>query len=317
MTGAWTVELEGQFDQQQPFRQTAIDAWGILEYALFRDGGDGVLIGDAGWLFTTEEFLQAPSDASELARKLAYIVQVQAQLAAVGSELVVALLPAKARIYPEYLGPYRLSADIKSRYAQFRQALVDSGIHAPDLVTALMGAKLNEEVFLRTDTHWTPFGARVVAGVLARHAAEHRLLPSQNGTDYRVRPTGSASHRGDLLRFIPLGVLQDRIGPPADTLELFELEVPNGGNEAANLFGDVTIPVTLIGTSYSANPLWNIENALKETLGADVLNVADQGLGPTLPMANFLDSQSFLKSPPELVIWEIPERFLVVEYEVP
>lgn len=313
-TGAWSAEFERRFDREQPFRQAAIDTWGVLEYALFGDGSDGVLIGDDGWLYTTEEFLAGERDDAEAARKLDDVERVRDRLAASGSALVVVLVPAKARIYPEQLGRHRLPRELEDRYRHFRSALIAAGIHAPDLVTLLLEAKSRAPVFLRTDTHWTPFGAHLAAEAVADHAAEHDLLPSRDASDYRSLPTDPVLHRGDLLEFVPLGPLQERIGPAPDTLERFELETPAAGAGAAGLFGQVEIPVTLVGTSYSADPRWNFENALKVALGTDVLNVADEGLGPMAPMEDYLASERFAASPPELVVWEIPERFLGVEY---
>jgi alginate O-acetyltransferase complex protein AlgJ len=78
------------------------------------------------------------------------------------------------------------------------------------------------------------------------------------------------------------------------------------------LFDEVTIPVTLVGTSYSAGRPWNFDGALKEVLGADVLNVAAEGQGPLVPMQRYLDSPRFADAPPALVIWEIPERYVVL-----
>ena len=50
------------------------------------------------------------------------------------------------------------------------------------------------------------------------------------------------------------------------------------------LFGTQTIPVTLVGTSYSADERWNFTGALQTALGADVLNLATEGRGPLPPM---------------------------------
>ena len=55
---------------------------------------------------------------------------------------------------------------------------------------------------------------------------------------------------------------------------------------------------------------------MKEALGANVLNVADEGQGPIVPMVNYLKSKAFLETPPELIVWEIPERFLPVHYQL-
>ncbi|MBX9755308.1 MAG: alginate O-acetyltransferase, partial [Pseudomonadaceae bacterium] len=79
---------------------------------------------------------------------------------------------------------------------------------------------------------------------------------------------------------------------------------------AGDLFSDSQVPVALVGTSYSANPRWNFLGALRQALGSDVLNYAEDGHGPLLPMLKYLQSAGLKDSPPQLVIWEFPERYL-------
>jgi alginate O-acetyltransferase complex protein AlgJ len=66
----------------------------------------------------------------------------------------------------------------------------------------------------------------------------------------------------------------------------------------------------LVGTSYSANPLWNFTGALQEAFGEDVVSYATPAHGPFLPMQEYLDSADFKARAPRLVIWEMPERYL-------
>jgi alginate O-acetyltransferase complex protein AlgJ len=141
------------------------------------------------------------------------------------------------------------------------------------------------------------------------------LLPSLNGVTFETTEVTTATpHEGDLLNYIPLGSLQERIGPTCDSI--YERQTTQQGESSGGLFGSSTIPVTLVGTSYSANSLWNFEGALKASLGSDVLNVANQGEGPVVPMREYLAGADFRDTPPELVIWEIPERFIPVAYKV-
>ena len=84
---------------------------------------------------------------------------------------------------------------------------------------------------------------------------------------------------------------------------------PQSGQDA--LFGDAALPVTLVGTSYSANKLWHFEGHLKTAMQADILNMADEGQGPFATMRAWLDSGNFKSNKPRLVIWEMPERYLL------
>ena len=71
--------------------------------------------------------------------------------------------------------------------------------------------------------------------------------------------------------------------------------------------------MALVGTSYSAGEAWDFAGALREALGADVLQAAQEGEGPFEPMSDYLEDDAFLQTPPRLVVWEIPERYLPVE----
>ena len=70
--------------------------------------------------------------------------------------------------------------------------------------------------------------------------------------------------------------------------------------------------MALVGTSYSANPLWNFDGFLKEELEADVLNVADERMGPFETMQKYLKDEALETNPPKLIIWEVPERYLPI-----
>ena len=304
--GGWTAELEARINETIGFRQWAINTWGIIEYGLFKNGREGVLVGANGWLFTDEEFKYYPDEATETAVKLAYIQDVHEQLAAQGTELIIALVPSKARVSPEQLGRYHLPDYTVNRYDDFRLSLLEKGIAAPDLLTPLMQAKEHGDVFVRTDTHWTPYGARIVANTLTRN-----ITPLNEGS-FRSETGDTLAHTGDLLSFIPLGPLE-HIGPGTHPIQL---EFTTGLASGGGLFGDVSIPVALVGTSYSAVDTWNFAGALKVALQADVLNAALEGKGPIKPMQAYLVNEAFLQSPPEIVVWEFPERFIPVAYDM-
>lgn len=304
--GEQTARYERDFNEGLPFRDTAIAVWGVLEYALFGEGREGVVVGEDGWLFTGEEVAFYEDAAAETARKLGVIASVQAQLAAQDVTLVVALVPDKARVYQEHLGR-PLPSYTRNRYEIFRRELTARGVLTPDLLTPLLAAKTRQQVYLRTDTHWTPAGAEVVADTLAQVLADADIA-GLFGTDYRTETTGRAPYRGDLLRFLPLGALQDRLGPPPDRLETRQTQAL--ASAGGGLFGAQTVPVTLIGTSYSANPNWNFSGTLQDALGAEVLNLAAEGQGPLPPMRDYLKSTELKGTPPALVVWEIPERYL-------
>lgn len=309
--GEWALAYEAALNKGLAFRQSAIDTWGSLDYLLFREGREGVLVGADGWLFTSEEFKFYPEGEQGIQEKLELATKAQTQLAQQGSQLVVVVIPSKARIYGEHLGRYTYPTYNQDLYQTFTKQLETQGILTVNLLGVLSAAKTQGEVFLKTDTHWTPFGAEVVAKEIAQVVAEKGLLPSLNSSEYQTSISETISHKGDLLTYIPLGRLQEQLGPAFDRLEQ---RVTEGSGESGGLFGSDSIPIALVGTSYSANTLWNFDGALKEALGVDVLNVANQGEGPVVPMQDYLAGNDLKDTPSELVIWEIPERFIEVLY---
>jgi alginate O-acetyltransferase complex protein AlgJ len=47
-----------------------------------------------------------------------------------------------------------------------------------------------------------------------------------------------------------------------------------------------------------------------------VVSYAEDGHGPILPMLSYLKSDDFKNSPPQVLIWEFPERYLPVNNEI-
>jgi alginate O-acetyltransferase complex protein AlgJ len=301
LDGERSKALETSLEKAFPLRQAAIDVWGSLEFGLFGNGRKGVLVGSDGWFYSSEEFERPKNFDSEIASKLKYVTQVKTALENAGIKLAVVLVPAKARVYPEHLGRYVRPKYWDDVYAKFLAGLNAKGVIAPNILNAV---KVRDAMFLKTDTHWTPQGARVAAHAVAQVVKPQLEFQSQV---FSEKPGKAATHEGDLLKFIPLAGFSQK--PAPDQLQTPTVE----GTESAGtgLFGDTKIEVALVGTSYSANPKFNFDGALKLELQADVLNLALEGKGPITPM------REFLKALPEnlkLVVWEIPERFLPVAY---
>jgi alginate O-acetyltransferase complex protein AlgJ len=303
--GAASHALEAELDKNIPVRQPSIDAWGVLEFNLFKNGRTGVLVGQDGWLFTDEEFKRPKHFDAEIQGKLEYVSEVKKLLEANGTKLAVVIIPAKARIYAEHLGRYKKPAYWNDVYSSFVTNLKERGVITPDALPALEAAKSTGDLFLRTDTHFTPAGARVVAKSIAEAVKASNL--SLTAASFTEVPSKPVEHSGDLLKYIPMGN-QQASGPKADTLTSSTVEGSSGGG----LMGDAQLEVALVGTSYSANDKFGFPGSLKLELGADLLNAAQEGKGPIVPMREYM--KTFKENPVKLVIWEIPERFLPVAY---
>lgn len=296
-------QIESLYDEKFVMKDWATNAWAALDYQLFNEGRPGVVVGKQGWLFSKEEFVWSPREAAHLQAALDEIATVARQFSAANIQLLPVLLPAKSEIYSEQL--QQANPQLQARlYEQALHGLADRGVSVVDLRPLLWRAAKQQEVFLKSDTHWTPFGASQVAQWTAQ-----QLGQEGDGQRFSTEPGEAKSYRGDLLNYIPVAPHFENWGPDADVLAS-PVTLDNGGGD--DLLADVpAITRLLIGTSYSANEAWNFAGAIKQATGADWVNYAEQGKGPFQPMRTWLADNPLAKTEIRQVVWEIPVRYLV------
>jgi alginate O-acetyltransferase complex protein AlgJ len=303
--GKVTEELTAKYNESSPFRDFGIEAFGTLSYLAFNEARSGAQIGANGVLFSNEEFETGPASAARIDAAVAYIAKVDSALKARGIALIVAPLPLKAEIDHANLGALALPAELAGRYDAVRGKLISAGVASVDLSARFAAAHGDARVFLAADTHWTPHGAAVAAEAIAA-AAEPLGLPGETG--FSIASAEPKEHPGDLRKFVRLLPFVEQFGPQHDSIAVPRAEPRQSAD--AGLFDEAAIPVALVGTSYSANPDFGFEAHLKAALSRDVLNLAEEGKGPFAPMQAFLKSDVLKNTPPRLVIWEMPVRYL-------
>lgn len=314
LQGRTAFAFEKKFEEVFPLKETAVGSFGALSYGLMHTGRDGVVIGKDGWFFTKEEFEVLKNAQAAQESKVTFIGKVQRYLASHGVGLVVALIPAKTRVYEEYLQDgMSLPESRRYTYEQFRKALMQAGVVVPDLEMVLREGKSTGAMFMHTDTHWTAAGAKRVAEALANEVKTACPAVKLAEQPFKTVAGAEKSYDGDLLRYVKTGVLRSVVGPASEKVTAWQTDADNGG---ADLFGDVVTEVALVGTSYSAQKDWHFDGFLKAALRADVLNLADEGKGPIEPMVHYLAKNDLKTSTPKLVIWEIPERFIPKTYDI-
>lgn len=310
MIGKWTPEFEKSLNESLPVFEPSRNLWGKIQYALFEQGRKGVVVGENGWLFTDEEFSCLKAAEKHWAENMAYVKDAAESIKAKGVKLHIVLVPSKARVYSDYLGRNRMTSCRESVYSNTLGTIVKNGIRATGLLEAMSQYKNRDELFLKSDTHWTPEGAHFVAKTLAKDFDFSSIADRKT---YASEQQENIQHEGDLLRYLP-GVRNAMI--KSDQMSVYVTEVvqsEDDGGDSLGLFGDDVPPVTLVGTSYSANPKWHFVEFLKQELELDIFNAADEGLGPFSVMKTYLDGNAWKDSPPSVVIWEIPERYVVVD----
>lgn len=318
LQGKWAANFEAYYNKSLYTYEPSINLWTAMTYAAFREGKDGVLVGGNGWLFTKEEFEYQKGRDEALAENVRFITAVRDYLDKADIKLVVVPVPAKARVYEEHLGRFTYPQYNEVVYPLFIESLLKAGIVASDTLEAMQHYE-GDSLFLRTDTHWTPEGAEVAARGAVRAIKIAYPDMKFKEASYITVPGREEEHPGDLMRYVPVASFISAPDLRPDRLRLMET-IEGAGKVSAlledDLFSGAAPDVALVGTSYSADPKWNFAGFLKEALRTDILNAAKEGLGPFETMKTYLDNQAFKKTPPKLIIWEIPERYLTMKYDL-
>jgi alginate O-acetyltransferase complex protein AlgJ len=302
LSGEAASQIDSYYRKVMPHRVPSIDVMGAARYAIFKEGRAGVVVGNDGWLFSREEFAAPLDRTPDLAEAETGIAEIRDALAAKGINLVVVPLPAKADVYREHLSDEVIPDDLSKLYGDFTALLDKVGVRYVDTRQPLLMAKAEGPLFLTTDTHWTPLGAAVAAGAVGE------TLGAAVPNAYEVSAKAPVAREGDLSKFIVTGEFAPLVGLGPESVTPYQ--ATSTDTSASDIFGPSSIPYVLTGTSYSANDMWSFTDSLKGALGADVLNMAEEGKGPIAPMRTLLSSDTLTDSPPETVIWEFPVRYL-------
>lgn len=299
LSGGLTRDLDSLYKRDLPHMDLSFGLIGAARYTLLGEARHGAVVGRDGWLFSTEELRPQPSTA-QLAAIVTTVSDIATQLRGAGTDLVVVPLPAKIDIYRD-LGPDPVFGQaLADLHQAFSRQLTDRGVAVVDA----RGALLNPDtpVFFATDTHWTPEGAALIA---AATQASGTIAPGMFRYDRTPEPARSLT--GDLVGFVTTTDLAPHIGLPRETI-LRAMQSQAGA--VPEIFGAAEIDIVLVGTSYSANPDWGFADALMRSLGRDVIAMAQEGRGPLTPMQDYLSGPEYRDTPPRVVIWEIPIRYL-------
>lgn len=274
----------------------AIDWWAL------GDLGGQVRRGCDGWLFLREELDVHPDTEAAMARRAAMAGRVAEILRTRNMALVVALVPDKTRIEAGHLCRLRRPASLAGRYQRFNDLVAGQGVQAIDLLRIL--ERLEGERYLRTDTHWNEKGARAAADAIARHLVERGVAPPR-GPAFETKIGPVRERVGDLVRLAGLADLPIPLRPAGDRVAESETILPQPASD--DLLGEMAgPPVVVVGSSYSRNA--NFTGFLAAALSSPVGNLARDGARFAGAAAAYFSNAAFRESPPQAIVWEIPER---------
>ncbi len=154
-----------------------IEFFGVSALATVMPGRNGwyYWLGEDGLALDRHYRGVAPFPQAYVDGTAAELVRRRDWLAARNIAFVVAVVPEKFTIYPEYLPTWVAKSEQPSPYDRVVAALRDSGVVLIDLRPALRAAKTRNRVYYMTDSHWNFNGA--VTGYEAIMRDVQRALP--------------------------------------------------------------------------------------------------------------------------------------------
>lgn len=308
---AWNLFVDGKllrkfeqaYDKRFFLREPSVQLWADAQYLLFREGTKGVVLGKDGWLYTSQEY-RVPNDLeANVQGQLAQIDAVQAQLAQHGKRLVLLPLPMKLDIYAAH-AEHPFDPRAISLYDRFVAQLQARNVTVTPLRSAFLDNLSGPPLFLKSDTHWSPDGARLAAFELARQHPE--LLGQERYVSHQV---AQKTVKGDLMNYIQFD--QSRLMPDFGANQIAVYETLKAEQSSDELFADQAQSLLLVGTSYSKIDDWNFVGFLKEALNRDLLSIAVEARGPFEAMNQFLASDELGNPDIDTVVWEFPLRTLL------
>ena len=261
---------------------------------------------EGDWLFRTQEDLRTEFDTTPAGYKR--MQQLHDAFKSKGVELVVVYQPTRGLVNRNKLMPTeRDKFDYDSALKNYPAMLgrfAKMGYYVPDLspLTDESDATGNSahDFYFRGDQHWTPYGARRTAKIVAQTVKKVPGFADIPQREFETKITG---------RMGKTGTLHNMAGQLCGTsyavqyMDQFSTE-PKGEAADGDLFSDAGNPqITLVGTSHSGKN-YNFAGFLEQYIGADVLNVAFPGGGLEGSMLQYLGSDEFQKTPPKVLIWE-------------
>lgn len=248
-----------------------------------------------------------------------FISELSQALAENGTTLIFVPIPTKSVTMPDYLPEeaalYGFDLGIATAvHDDILDRLNAAGVITVDAREAMMEAE--ELPFFKADFHWSHIGARHTAEAIAEKI---KSLPEYADLDHTPFETveegieiSFSGMRRDLQEHCVKTLPEAEI-MTYSTTQTEEIDLGDGG---LDLFGedDLTIPIALLGTSFSDSPVNNFPGFIAQYTELEVVNYALTGGNQYGAMTSYLTSTEFQETRPRFLVWENPIYTNLAQY---
>ncbi len=307
----YIIAIESYFNENFGFRSQLIQTDSLLMVNLFNSSPNPqVILGKEGWLFYKSENAddgpgindyegKTPFSERDLARIDERVKSLNDWMAGQNMLLILLIAPNKQTIYGEYLPDYIRQQKGSSRYDQVKETLKNNPVKFIDTVSLLQQAKKDNVLYRKTDSHWNNYGGFLVYQNIIQLVQTGYQVKVETIKDFDVTVV-QKTDSGDLARMIGLqNYFQEK-----------------------NIVFVPKVPVNIIRDNYAYPTLYyNIKNVIPETSLPKLLVFHDSFFTAIEPFLSRhfsssiyiwadLDTKIIEKEKPDIVIWEVAERYI-------
>lgn len=262
--------------------------------------------GSNGFFFRTDPDLNWGFFMSDEAQQ--HLKTLNDGLARRGTTLVLLPVPPRGLVAQNYIdlnadrSPVLSVAEGSWMFDTMVRDLRDTGAVVPNIMNALREQPREApQFYFRRDTAWQPNGARFAADVIARTLRDEGVLRGAVARGFQTSVIGEASLKGELAQ---AAQRHCDVNLPAEPYTEYT-------TRSTSTFGPATggTRVVVVGDSLAADPRWNFDGFLTQSLGMEVENHAVDSDREFNAVEAYLASSDFRNNPPQILIWQLPATF--------
>ena len=279
----------------------------------------GIFVGKDSWIYIRNDLKQLTTarnvKSSWAQEKLNLVDSISKALNSKGIYVVIALVPDRVDLYPEFLPDdlFQESSSSGVVYPSVLDELSKRGLNTVDIFSAIKSSPYfssKAKTYFSQDAHWNAYGASAAAKAVAEDIWQHVQRSSIPEVDYIFDPQKPVENKGRSYR--------DGLPEAIRSTVSFEETIPYKSGKTNKDEGDKILSkdapkVVIVGTSFTG---YGLKQSLVHYLSADILDMSVPGKGVWVPMANYLSSESFKEDLPKVLVWEMPELVLI-SYPLP